>query len=407
MIMVDDNARQTLVKAPATYPILTNKTRVPEYMSKPYPDLPLVHPTEYYRFIDDYVVPNIMPMRYLISNFGNTYDRALDKPIPMKVKENDYISFKVAYYQEWNKLGVKDVYLHRAVMITFAIVPNYQNIQVNHLNGIKNQNDYPGNLEWQTPSGNMQHAVATGLIKTGLENPRTKLNLEQIKNVCERLCNGEPCISIANDLNVSESLISGIKQKRFFTDVSQFYPLPDPVALASKLPDETVHAICQDIAAGMRGCDIQKKYNIPRYVLNDIKFRRNYTHISKDYEFPEFKKQKTYSDVDYHRVCQLLTQDITLEEINQMTGMSTTTIRKLHNGSLRPDISSQYQMRPVKDYNLLTEYDAAIIMKYLSLHPEMNNTQIANELGYLPYNVRDIRLRRSFSQLADSLGYSW
>lgn len=60
-----------------------------------------------------------------------------------------------------NKSGRKRWLIHRIVAVTF--IDNVeQKPQVNHLNGIKNDNRLE-NLEWATISENMKHAFATGL----------------------------------------------------------------------------------------------------------------------------------------------------------------------------------------------------------------------------------------------------
>lgn len=98
--------------------------------------------------------------------------------------------------------------LHR--LIALHLIPNPENKPcVNHINGIKTDNNIP-NLEWNTYSENNKHAYNNKLKipyrREGIKNPSSKLNeskVIEIRNIGKSLTNKE----IGIIYNVHSSLI--------------------------------------------------------------------------------------------------------------------------------------------------------------------------------------------------------
>ena len=109
----------------------------------------------------------------------------------------------------------KSFFRHRLVMICFNKVDNYKNLQVNHIDGNK-QNNTLNNLEWCTNQENRIHAVKLGLVASlrGEDNPASKLLESQVLDIINDLLNHVPYSQICKKYNCSKSTISAIKNKR-------------------------------------------------------------------------------------------------------------------------------------------------------------------------------------------------
>lgn len=120
---------------------------------------------------------------YQISNFGNI--KSLERKIKNKngyrvIKEKILkpLLYKNGYLYIY--LGGKNRYrIHRLVAQAFISNPN--NLpQVNHINGIKNDNKVE-NLEWVTASENTKHAYDNGLAKHTENQTKALINCNKNK----------------------------------------------------------------------------------------------------------------------------------------------------------------------------------------------------------------------------------
>ena len=100
----------------------------------------------------------------------------------------------------------KRIYIHRLVALHF--IENLENkIEVNHINGIKNDNRVD-NLEWCTKSENSIHALKNGLAKSGENSKKHKLTEKQVKEIKNSSLKG---VELAKIYNIGEMQISRIK----------------------------------------------------------------------------------------------------------------------------------------------------------------------------------------------------
>lgn len=96
---------------------------------------------------------------YQVSNFGNIHSKKTDTILKCSSIRSGYKSASIAK---------KNLKVHRIVAEAFIKNDDPdKKIFVNHIDGNK-LNNRVDNLEWVTPSDNVNHAVKTGLIKTTL-----------------------------------------------------------------------------------------------------------------------------------------------------------------------------------------------------------------------------------------------
>lgn len=105
---------------------------------------------------------------------------------------------------------VRRVYAHRVIW-EHAHGPIPDGMQVNHMNGVKDDNRL-SNLELVTPSGNTRHAYDTGLAKpmSGTRNGNAKLSTEQVQEIRTRQQSGEQQTALALEYGVSKAQVCRI-----------------------------------------------------------------------------------------------------------------------------------------------------------------------------------------------------
>lgn len=179
----------------------------------------------------------------------------------------------------------RTIQYHRLRMMVFYPVENMDKLQVNHIDGDRNNNEF-SNLEWVTPSENVLHAFRTGLSKPlkGESNPKSVLTENKVREICERLQNGDPTTKIAKDFNVSSSLIQAIRSKIEWTDIVSDYTFPEKRG-NTRLTEQEVVAICEDILFGLSNEEIAIKFGIKPSYVKDFRLKRTWTKITQNYNF--------------------------------------------------------------------------------------------------------------------------
>jgi hypothetical protein len=161
-------------------------------------------------------------MPYSVDEEGNVYTPWRGgKQMGVTARENGYCDVSL-YLKDGKRRMFK---VHRLVMETFNPIENSQNFQINHIDGNKHNNNIH-NLEWCTRSENLLHAFKTGLEEkpVGEKNPSNKLTEKEVEEICSLLEKKELSYQkIADRYNVSKGTISHIKNRRNWTHISKNY----------------------------------------------------------------------------------------------------------------------------------------------------------------------------------------
>jgi hypothetical protein len=91
--------------------------------------------------------------------------------------------------------------------------------EVNHEDGRKHRNR-ADNLEWKTRKGNMEHAVATGLMHRGERSPHAKLTDDSVREVRRRCASGEFQRVVGDDFGVTQATIHAIVHRKSWRHVT-------------------------------------------------------------------------------------------------------------------------------------------------------------------------------------------
>lgn len=191
--------------------------------------------------------------------------------------------------------------IHRIVLIEFNLVNNYENLQVNHFDGNKANNNI-WNLDWTTGSENIKHAFRTGL-KT------------QYK--------GEDCSWATINNEQAEQIAKMITEQKYTQQ-----EIADIIKCSK--------SVVADIAAGQNWKYLYKKYNLEQYKKEFIiKFSDDDLHKLFKY-FQDHKNQ-------YYRYNNDLFRDALYEVFGIIyTNNMSATMSRLYRRLTRRDISDQY-----------------------------------------------------------------
>ena len=146
---------------------------------------------------------------YALEN-GNIYSGKTKKILSKRLDKDGYEKVRLV-----SEDGRHTYSVHRLILENFQPVEGMENLQVNHIDGDKTNNNL-SNLEWCTSSENNKHAHSIGLKnQKGSKNNASKLSEEQVLEIIDLLLTKKYTQKeIGNRFNVGEDCIGAIKNKK-------------------------------------------------------------------------------------------------------------------------------------------------------------------------------------------------
>jgi hypothetical protein len=112
-------------------------------------------------------------------------------------------------------------FVHHLVARHYIPNPNMCK-QVNHKDGNK-KNNQDTNLEWVTPSRNILHAFEIGLKGIGEKHHSSIVSNDTVEKVCQMISDGSVRGDIMKTLGVSRYLIDDVRRRKTWTHISKNY----------------------------------------------------------------------------------------------------------------------------------------------------------------------------------------
>lgn len=151
---------------------------------------------------------------YYVNEKGDIFSEKTQKILSTHLDKDGYVKVRLICNDGRHTFSV-----HRIVLENFSPVDNMMNLQVNHKDGNKTNNNL-SNLEWCTCQENIKHAYLNDLrhSQKGENNNATVLTEENVKEIINLLLKKEKTQKeIGKIFNVSEDVVGAIKNKHNWT----------------------------------------------------------------------------------------------------------------------------------------------------------------------------------------------
>lgn len=154
---------------------------------------------------------------YYVTKEGRVYSEFSQKFLTVSYDKDGYSKVRMSSKDLPN--GKQHLYsVHRLVLENFNPVENMINLQVNHIDGDKTNNNIT-NLQWVTCKENIHHAIENNL--RAKINGSAKLSESDVIEIIGRLLSKESYSSICKDFDVHKETIARIKRKDSWTELTK------------------------------------------------------------------------------------------------------------------------------------------------------------------------------------------
>lgn len=258
----------------------------------------MIRPIEYWKKIDENIAGFDIEDWYWISTEGRIYSSISNKILKTSMDRDGYEN--IGLYIKSTRVQ-KNFRVHRLVMKAFHDIDNSNDLQVNHINGIKNENN-EFNLEWCTPSQNIIHAFNIGLKHGALgeDNPASKITSDQADTIGQLLASEKYTYKeISNIVGCSKAIIFSIKSGKAWRSVYDKYLLSEKIIpnnnrlfstdeimfICNYFESNNITELDKDIKIDiLRLLNKEDNYN-NRKMISRIFRKERHTNISSNYNF--------------------------------------------------------------------------------------------------------------------------
>lgn len=198
---------------------------------------------------------------YAVSNFGRVKSFRGEEPrILTPQLQNGYLGVHIKIDGEHKKN-----YIH--ILISKAFIPNPDNkSQVNHVDGHK-MNCTVSNLVWSTSSENQQHAMRTGLNKSGIDRPDAKFKDEETVCYVRENPDNLTIKQLAQKFGTHEKTIRRVQRGKTYANVDVSIREPK----VKRISDEIREQIRADWATGLyTKATLARKYGCGETTIRKI-----------------------------------------------------------------------------------------------------------------------------------------
>ena len=324
--------------------------------------------------------------------------------------------------------------IHRLVGWEWVLENRDFNLQINHIDGNKLNNNY-WNLEWVTSIENIRHAWRTGLMPANINQGEThgmaKLTDEDVHLICQML--QDPKVTYDEVLDrighkVARGDVINIANGRGWTHITRLYNIkPRETMLGethpmSKLTNEDVHRICymlQDPKVTYDEIAEMFKDKCKIGAIIEIAHGNTWTHISRHYRIPHRKRPDTsginsrmskLTEEEVHEICQML-QDprIMYKEVAECFEgkISTNGVFNIAKGDRYVSISSQYNIPPrendrAKIARMTSKLDEEKVHQICQMlqDPRVMYKDIGAKFGVCDHSILDIAHGKNWKDIS-------
>lgn len=239
--------------------------------------------------------------QYCITKGGEVYSLLSNRFMKQSKSHNGYLF--VSIKNDSGKFFGKKV--HRLVLQTFSPISDDSSMQVNHIDGEKENNNL-SNLEWKTYEENMVHAHQNNLIGANFSNEHTVFPEDH---------------------------------EIIFTEESEM------ITSRKDIGEELIHVIYQRLQDGYRICDLSKMIGVKDYTIKSLVNTPNkgMVEILKGYDLSKRFKPNLTSTATVIKVCEMLVEGKSNYAIAKLLNVSEATVRKIKKRQTHKNIGATYE----------------------------------------------------------------